>query len=328
MAYGISLYSDSGNLLVNSDLPTYRFIGKYSFSTYYGPPSGGLSVRWNYATVTSKNPPQAFVTNVNMNNNISGSTIGFSTLCAVVRGKAASTTTGAGTPRTVINMADVTGLTVGDTLADFGGATGVEASPTITAIDTVNKTITLSSAITVGIGYSPLVFLNSSRPDEWSCIFSPGIAGSGYIPTDTTYLYVFGTTYNTLTSGYGIQVYDASGNVVMNAENRLLSISGYAISPNVPQTNLPNPLTDLSTTTLTAGTIPSSYAHNCCSPGSMFVSSLFSFGLYIGARKNTSTTFSFCWGGLLGASLFGGSGNYYSIIPNRVIQFIDTTLYN
>ena len=33
-------------------------------------------------------------------------------------------------------------LTVGDTLADFGGVTGVESSPRITAIDTVNKTIT------------------------------------------------------------------------------------------------------------------------------------------------------------------------------------------
>lgn len=330
MTYGLQLFSDENKLLFSSDLPNYRYVGKKTTNQYYG---NGFWTCWTYMTITSVETPQFFITNVNVNESVAGSTIGFSTIIGVVKGMPVNVTSNNSSPQTVIPVSSVVGLTVGDTLSQFfNGGTVPTSTITITAINAGTNQITLSSAIRVVAANIPLVFYNSSRPNEWSCIVGVGRVKQNTNVTDSINIYAFSPSYTEQTSGYGIQLYDETGTVIMNTQNKLLSISGYAISPNVPITNIPSSPTEFGTTTLNNGSIASSYAHNCSAPGYFLQTFIVLFALnihsFIGVRKNSNTTFSFYASTAFYIAATASVYNFYSVMPNRVIQFIDTTLYD
>lgn len=182
--------------------------------------------------------------------------------------------------------------------------------------------------LTVTSARAPLVFI---APNSTEAVAVAGISVSGTTWTinvesislrtlTTINVYVF-TVDQTLGTGYGINIFDASGNVTFSTVDRTLQISGYIIS------NAQTQVSTINNQALTYGSIPTNYATMTGLIGWEIrivgpATQLYSYGI----NKVNATTVGFTPTRLLFQTAAPGSPSA-TVMGNQYAMFIDTDLY-
>lgn len=216
-------------------------------------------------------------------------------------------------------------------------------------------TATYSSGWTTtvtGCNSMPLVFIKTLGTDYKTSIYSMVDNGSGSwtislaartdtgtntnsssqeigdpYPGDLTF-YVFDIlgSADAVTSGYGMLVYDDNSNPVFTTNKKLLKITGYHVTSSV---YIANEQFNVSTQTITSGTIPTDYAVLCGAVGDSWINVDIQLSLIcpIGVRRLTSTTMKF---GITGVFHRFNPAPYVqsNIFANHQLLFINHTDYD
>lgn len=200
------------------------------------------------------------------------------------------------------------------------------------------KTVTITNcntmpivfAKTLGASYkisTPQITYNGSN--SWTVgVFAANDSSAGYY-SGTVDLYVFdilGASDN-VSSGYGMNVYNGSGQPIFTTNRKSLKISGYHTT-----TQVFNEAVDqynFSTQTITNGTIPETCAICCTAIGTSLVSVGGGSGAFFthGVRRYSSSSLKFGIVGFLGSGP-STDGAVNRLSGNQHIMIVDHTLYD
>lgn len=181
----------------------------------------------------------------------------------------------------------------------------------------------------------PLVFYVPTSPGSgWSSANISSVSGSNYtfsFYTSDTQLsttaqitvYIFLPQSNTAT-GYGMNVFDASGNTIFSTANRTLKISGYYITQS--SSTYPTP----PTLALTYGSIPSQYAICCTSFGgqTQAAGALIGSVLWVMGGKINSSTGVMDFGRTAATGATQPPVNLTFLLGSQYVPIINSALYD
>lgn len=142
-------------------------------------------------------------------------------------------------------------------------------------------------------------------------------------------LYVFDIlgSSDTVNSGYGMNVYDGSGQAIFTTNKKLLKISGYHTTQQVFTSG--GSSNQVAIQTITSGTIPITCAICCSAIGSSLVPGPgSSFFFTHGVRRYDSSSIKIGTCGYLGSSGPNVAGVENRLSGNQHLMFIDHQLYD
>lgn len=174
----------------------------------------------------------------------------------------------------------------------------------------------------------PLVFIENTG--NYSCVvnitFNGGTSWTIYVssaPSTSLNCYVFSSPNSAPTSGYGMAIFDASGNTTFNSTQRVLKINGGLVT----SSDVSNSTSTISNQSLSFGSIPTNYAVGSPILGEVILAgSPFSFGNAIGAKGST-TTVNFGPSYQINSFRLGAGVSGHNLVYGNYVLFIDTTIY-
>lgn len=176
---------------------------------------------------------------------------------------------------------------------------------------------------------------STSLAGTYSCIAavqSANLSLSNYV------LRIFSTNVSSSSSGYGMQMFDSSGNFIFNSNNPILSISASYKSIASSQGAVGSPTTNpLPTFSVDSGSIPSNYSVMQTVFGRLLTSSVYApagenpytsalsaMGLSVVRASSTTIQVSSCG---LTVTGYVGAARYWNINGNVQSLFIDNSRY-